>query len=424
MRYILLLFTLIFILTGCDEDSNGGNETPCDPNPCQSGAICEVVGDTYNCKQADPCTPDPCGLNATCTITGEATHTCDCDNGYEMVQYECKLKLTTCDPDPCTDQVNTYCKMITGNKAACLCKDGFELVQVDPYNRICAGSDPCDVDPCKDDPAGSFCHPIDTLHYTCYDIPSQSSHINTLYSSLGDSKDEELINKLYNLVKDHHALGYKSASSKMYDIDTKNGKITCAYSNRESNGSGGLNPEHVWPQSYFGEATPMKSDLHHLFSVTAFVNSKRGNQHFGEVATTSCECLTPDESWYCTWQDTESSARKGPADADKCDKTSQYLFEPVDNIKGDVARALFYFAVRYKDENINQSQNPGLSEGDPVLKKGNRILITVEQTLRTWHWADPVDQREIDRNNAIQNIQNNRNPFIDRPDLVDRIKNF
>ena len=70
--------------------------------------------------------------------------------------------------------------------------------------------------------------------------------------------------------------------------------------------------------------------------------------------------------------------------------------------KGNVARALFYFAICY---------NLSISE-------------TEEFYLRQWHLFDPVDAEEIERNDQIEELQGNRNPFIDNPELVSSIRNF
>ena len=82
--------------------------------------------------------------------------------------------------------------------------------------------------------------------------------------------------------------------------------------------------------------------------------------------------------------------------------SSLTAFEPPENHRGNVARALFYFSVRYK------IQIDPLEEG----------------YLRDWHREDPVDAEERKRNDEIFKIQQNRNPFIDEPLLVDDIRDF
>lgn len=146
-----------------------------------------------------------------------------------------------------------------------------------------------------------------------------------------------------------------------------------------------LNTEHSWPQSKFTKAFPkalQKSDIHILFPIISRVNSIRGNRPFGKVITsTTAVC---DKAFY-------GKSAEGRS-----------VFEPADEFKGNVARALFYYSVRYKVK-IDEVQ---------------------ESYLRQWHHMDPVDASESIRNEDIYVIQDNRNPFIDIPELVDRIENF
>ncbi|MGB0454500.1 MAG: endonuclease I family protein [Bacteriovoracaceae bacterium] len=149
-----------------------------------------------------------------------------------------------------------------------------------------------------------------------------------------------------------------------------------------------VNCEHTWPQSRFTSRysrSMQKGDLHHLFPTKSVANSTRGNHPFGEIdaRTNSRPC---------------ASAKLGTYSSEM----TNYYFEPPMKHRGNVARALFYFAVRY-DLPIDSVQ---------------------EAFLRKWHEEDPVDQEEFDRNNKIQKIQNNRNPFIDYPRLVNVIKNI
>lgn len=78
------------------------------------------------------------------------------------------------------------------------------------------------------------------------------------------------------------------------------------------------------------------------------------------------------------------------------------VFEPHTNIKGDVARALFYFSIRFQIS----------------------IEDVEESVLREWHILDPPDLFEVIRNEEIFALQKDRNPFIDMPYLVDKINNF
>ena len=145
-----------------------------------------------------------------------------------------------------------------------------------------------------------------------------------------------------------------------------------------------LNCEHTWPQSKFSGRFSkglQKSDLHHLYPTDSRANSVRGNYEFDNVNG------TPVNYENCTASQTEGHGG---------------AFEPPNDHKGNVARALFYFSVRY-DMSINANQ---------------------ERVLREWDKLDPIDAEEINRNEIIFNVQNNRNPFIDFPHLVSLISNF
>jgi len=151
-----------------------------------------------------------------------------------------------------------------------------------------------------------------------------------------------------------------------------------------------INCEHTWPQSKFTGSYPnemQKSDLHHLFPTDSRANSIRGNDNFTEVSHDTGDLAQTD----CTISKFGSPVTGGNDG-----------FEPPLAQKGNTARAIFYFSVRYK---ISIPKNE-------------------EEVLRRWNDLDPVDQEEIDRNNAIQAVQGNRNPFIDYPTLVSDIQKF
>ncbi len=148
-----------------------------------------------------------------------------------------------------------------------------------------------------------------------------------------------------------------------------------------------VNVEHTWPQSLFSKKLSkefQKADLHHLFPTDSFINSVRGSHPFGEVTQDKRILKCP-----------ESRFGFGTSG-------SREVFEPPAPHRGNVARAMFYFSIRY-DLEIDDLE---------------------EAVLRKWHQDDPVDQVESDRNDQIFEIQKNRNPFIDFPELAQRISNF
>lgn len=162
-----------------------------------------------------------------------------------------------------------------------------------------------------------------------------------------------------------------------------------------------LNAEHTWPQSRFNfhmtdrQLVAMKTDLHHLFPSDSLHNSTRGNFQFGEVAGEENELSC-------------AGNRRGQAELNDDLKKKGFTeseatyYEPPDAHKGNVARALFYFSVRYKAP----------------------IAPLEEAFLRQWHKQDPVDEFEYQRNAEIYKLQGTRNPFIDFEGLVETISDF
>ncbi|MGE0528233.1 MAG: endonuclease I family protein [Bdellovibrionales bacterium] len=148
-----------------------------------------------------------------------------------------------------------------------------------------------------------------------------------------------------------------------------------------------LNAEHTWPQSRFTskfDRGMQRSDLHILYPVLSKANSSRGNLEFGDVVSvTSAPC-------------TES--RRGYVNSGSHE---QYFEVPTEH-KGNAARAVFYFSVRYK----------------------LAVSKIEEDSLKAWHRTDPVDELEQERNEAIFEKQRDRNPFIDHPELVELIADF
>lgn len=180
----------------------------------------------------------------------------------------------------------------------------------------------------------------------------------------------------------------------------------------QDTGSGGttecdkFNREHTFAQSWYGGSSshPLRGDAFHVLPSDKKVNGIRSNYAFGEV-------LTAD------YTSNNGSKRGTSSIAGPNDK----VFEPIDEYKGDIARGLFYVAVRYQDEiaswenNNNGADNMLNGTSDKVFEQWSLDM------LYRWHTEDPVSQKEIDRNEAIFNHQKNRNPFIDHPEYINSI---
>ncbi len=165
------------------------------------------------------------------------------------------------------------------------------------------------------------------------------------------------------------------------------------------------NREHVWCQSLanglYGDLNKnigAGTDIHHLRPALNTYNSTRGNTPYGVI------------------EDKSTGKRLGDTD----NFYTSTIFEPSDEIKGDVARVLMYVYTRYSNT-LSSSENELGTRGD--LKISN-VVYTSENTdtaawnlLLSWNELDPVNHLEMERNNNAQDIEGNRNVFIDHPEF-------
>ncbi len=235
------------------------------------------------------------------------------------------------------------------------------------------------------------------------------------YNSAQGLTGASLKTALHNIIKNHNSVSYSSLWNHFQNTDKKpNGKVWDIYSDIPGgtppyeftfstdqcgsySGEGiCYNREHSWPQSWFSSATTPSSDLFHIYPTDGYVNNIRSNYSYGDVSTPS-------------WTSQNGSMLGSCSDAG----FSQTVFEPIDEYKGDLARGYFYMSTRYQSEDASWSSSDGTNK--------STILPWQVDVLLRWSHQDPVSSKEIDRNNAIYQIQNNRNPFIDNPQWVDSI---
>ncbi|HHY96526.1 MAG TPA: hypothetical protein GYA04_00680 [Acholeplasma sp.] len=177
------------------------------------------------------------------------------------------------------------------------------------------------------------------------------------YASLSGLSGNALVNAVKDLIRN---TGKSTGTTKQVkQVDYYNGTYYLIY---DGNGAYG-NREHVWPQSKLGS---VKDDLHNLRAANKLTNSKRSNYPYTDGTGTQ-------------WQ------------------LKNNAFYPGSEHVGDVARIVLYMSIR---------QNLSLN-----------AVGNLDMFLR-WHYQDPVNDFERHRNNEIYKIQQNRNPFIDYPDLV------
>lgn len=301
---------------------------------------------------------DGCWCNDQCAQFG------DCCDDFDSV---CSSPPPDPDPTPADDSCEDRCG--TQAPAGCWCDDScanFGDCCAD-RDAFCSGEPPPPPPP----PGGSD--------------PWEGLSDGALKSALGSET-----------TSGHSGFGYTEARNFMYGItgpgiDVHNGVIEGIYTGVTAAPDGTrtpgglLNTEHSWPQSDGAGSLPAKGDLHHLFPSQQDANSRRSSHPFGETTCTGSSC-----PWDLGGSELGTSG------------SGQTVFQVRTKYRGDVARAHFYFSVRY----------------------GMSIPANEEVVLKVWNDQDPPDTRERDRNDAIEAIQGNRNPFVDYPHLDDRISDF
>lgn len=235
------------------------------------------------------------------------------------------------------------------------------------------------------------------------------------YDAAVGKRGSELKSALHAIIAPHKTISYKSLYSCYSKTDAKpNKKVWDIYSDTPGkkppyefdfgddecgnykNEGDCYNKEHTVPKSWFNDASPMYSDLMHILPTDGKVNSMRSNYAYGEVNNV-------------TW----TSKNGSKLGLNRVAGNSSIVFEPIDEYKGDIARIYFYMSICYSDKNLGH-------EGSSMFSGSDLKPWALEMLLR-WNENDPVSQKEIDRNNAVFSLQENRNPFVDYPQLVDLV---
>lgn len=234
------------------------------------------------------------------------------------------------------------------------------------------------------------------------------------YNSLEGKSGAELKAAVKAKVRSHKAISYGDNTwdaFKKTDVREVNGK-QCWWDMYSSNnvpvssGHPGMNIEHSVANSCWGGAkNDAYKDIVHLNPSDATANNRKSNYPLGIVSGTP------------TW--TNGVTIVGHPASGECGGVN-YVYEPHDMYKGDFARAYFYMFTVYDDiswitHSDGRSAMYELSGGKAQFKTWAKNL------LMRWNYDDPVSTKEQDRNDGIYAVQNNRNPFIDIPDLADYI---
>ena len=226
---------------------------------------------------------------------------------------------------------------------------------------------------------------------------------------------------LNDIIQGHTSFPYTDSQTDVWDILKETDKdpnnpnnVILLYTGwsvnaaQEFNNENGWSREHVWAKSrgilydgFGSEDNVAATDVHHLRPADITVNSARNNRWFD----------------YCTIPYIDEGVNTGSYTS----TDAEWVWQPRDEVIGDVARMMFYMATRYEGE----AGEPDLEliNEIPVDSYTNDPVFAKLSTLIAWHNMDPVDDFEQNRNNVIYGFQGNRNPFIDHPEFVQLLWN-
>ena len=253
-------------------------------------------------------------------------------------------------------------------------------------------------------------------------IIADAATADSYYSGISATRGTELLGQLHDLITTTHTTytTYGDCKEPDYVVKTDPGSSSSYvmefYSQADiskawdGNSAGTWNREHVWPKSLSNglwedinnSGKGGGADMHHIRPAEVTVNSKRGNNKFGVVS--GGESI---------------SYKSYPAG-----KRDNSTFEPIDDVKGDVARIVMYVYTHYnKAANVGGSSNDNgyfgtLNFKDIMDASSESAAISL---LLDWNRQDPVDNIEKIRNDAVFELQHNRNPFIDNENYAEAI---
>lgn len=232
------------------------------------------------------------------------------------------------------------------------------------------------------------------------------------YNSLNGKSGQALKDAIHELATRHTTLSYGSLWAYFAETDCRdddNSKVWDMYSDKTyyfrggTSGVYGMHKEHSLPKSWWGGYDETQgyagyTDINHLYPSDGDANMAKSNHPLGEVSTASFDNGVTKVGSPKTGQGGGSNS----------------VFEPDDRYKGDFARTYFYMACAY--QHYTWKYTYMLTNNS--WKSLNDWSIDL---LCRWARNDAVSDKEVSRNDAVHKHQNNRNPFIDFPELFEYI---
>ena len=230
----------------------------------------------------------------------------------------------------------------------------------------------------------------------------------------GKKGADNILNALQTCIsRDYNEISYKGLEPHYLKTDFYADSLwdmysTCRFTYDDANKPqkyvcDGWNKEHVCCQSWLGSGS-MVSDMFNVYPTDARVNNLRSNYPYGVVGTSKGISGDPDHH------------ALGKLGSSSISGYSGTCYEPDDRYKGDFARTFFYMVARYRSNILNSGDGAKMFSSNPTNLTAYSLAFLLD-----WHRNDPVSDKEIDRNQAVYGEQNNRNPFIDYPELVEYI---
>lgn len=250
------------------------------------------------------------------------------------------------------------------------------------------------------------------------------NNTGTYYKNADGESGEALKTALSAIItKGHTKIGYDGLYNAYKKTDSRpDGKVRDWYSNATnfthvtdkagsySKEGDCYNREHCLPQSWYeggGNADYLKCDIVHVLPTDGYINGRRGNNVLANVNPNRISGQS--KNGYSKWGQCGVSGYSGT------------VFEPNDEIKGDIARIYFYVVTRYESNCTKWASNATANAVFTSSSSYQPFKDWYYKMLVEWAQNDPIDDVEIARNNAVHREQGNRNPFVDYPGLEEYI---